>query len=187
MTRQRTPTGDRARPTATALFDPGRSATISDCGRYRYDLTRTLGGGPLVNFVMLNPSTADADLDDPTIRRCLGFARSWGCGRLVVTNLYAYRATDPGELWRLDRATAIGEFNDATLQVWGMTFLGMVGRVVCAWGVHGARHGRGAEVARMLRDKGARLYHLGLSKGGQPRHPLYLPGDLRPVPWEAAQ
>jgi hypothetical protein len=75
-----------------------RGATLSDCGRYRYRLWRRWADGPTVLFVMLNPSTADADVDDPTIRRCIGFARSWGAGALEVVNLYAWRATQPAEL-----------------------------------------------------------------------------------------
>lgn len=72
-----------------------QSATISECGRYRYRLTRRFADGPCATFVMLNPSTADETIDDPTIRRCRNFAIREGCGGLVVVNLFAYRATDP--------------------------------------------------------------------------------------------
>src|SRR4051812_49823510 len=77
------------------------NAVISACGAYRYVLTRQVGGGVRrATFIMLNPSTADASNDDPTIRRCIGFAQRWGCGQLAVLNLFAYRATDPADLKR---------------------------------------------------------------------------------------
>ena len=107
-------------------------ALISDCGFYRYWLTRPgrsliAERGPVL-FIMLNPSTADAELDDPTIRRCRGFAESWGCAGLTVANLYAYRATDPAAL-RLC-ADPVGPDNDAHL----VRLLREHGEAVCAWG-----------------------------------------------------
>ena len=77
-------------------------AVISDCGKYRYRLTRKWGYGRPCGFIMLNPSTADALHDDPTIRRCVGFAKAWGCGALIVVNLFAVRATSPREMMRAD-------------------------------------------------------------------------------------
>src|SRR5689334_19453129 len=110
------------------------NAVISACGRYRYVLTRQVGpGSRRATFVMLNPSTADATNDDPTIRRCIGFAREWGCGRLVVLNLFAFRATDPADLKRA--IDPVGPEN----RDWFERTLRPPhdGPLVCAWGVHG--------------------------------------------------
>ncbi len=152
-----------------------RAAEISECGQYRYALGRQWGDGQTVAFIMLNPSTADADRDDPTITRCIHFARSWGYGGLVVANLYAYRATDPSELWRT--ADPVGPENDEHLTrvAAGCALL------VAAWGAN-AKPGR---IAQVLALPGmGRLHALGLTKAGQPRHPLYLRGDLTPQLWE---
>ncbi len=89
------------RPPMSDLFVT-KEAVISDCGRYRYRLTRRWGDGPLLSFIMLNPSTADAEVDDPTIRRCMGFARRDGYGGIVVGNLYAFRTTKPKALFAAD-------------------------------------------------------------------------------------
>lgn len=158
-----------------------RSAVISDCGQYRYELRRTWE--PLAEhavFVMLNPSTADALVDDPTIRRCVGFARSWGCGGIVVANLFALRATDPAILTRT--ADPIGPENDETLDRL------CAGRlVIAAWGASVPdywRHRPRAVTAR-LRERGAHLHHLGLTKAGHPRHPLYLSAEAARTPWIA--
>src|SRR5262249_14212908 len=103
------PTGARRRE------EVRRAAVISDCGRYRYSLTRRWGDAaePRALFVMLNPSTADAEQDDPTIRRCIGFAKAWGMGSLEVVNLYALRATDPAAL--LSAPDPIGPKNDTMI------------------------------------------------------------------------
>jgi hypothetical protein len=126
------------------LFDltEDSGAELSPCRRYRYRLWRRWSDGPVVNFVMLNPSTADAEQDDPTVRRCVGFAKSWGAGGLVVTNLYALRSTDPKALWTAD--DPVGPENAFHL---GSGALG-ADTVVCAWGAEGARNGRGNEVLR---------------------------------------
>lgn len=156
-----------------------RAALISPDGLYRYTLERRWGEGDFVNFVMLNPSTADASLDDPTIRRCIGFARGWSYGGLVVTNLFALRATDPKALYA--HRCPEGPDNDATLA----EVAGRSGLIVCAWGAHGPRvvfgHVRG--VLDLLRESGKPLHCLGTTKAGQPLHPLYLRADLKPVPF----
>ena len=168
------------------------SAVISDCGSYRYLLERDLGGGQRCTFIMLNPSTADAETDDPTIRRCKGYARGWGYGRLAVVNLFAWRATDPKMLW--DAADwggmdIIGERNDAyTEEVCTGSAL-----VVCAWGNGGnargseriSSRGRRNSVVNRLRDLSVDLSVLRLSKTGEPCHPLYLPAHLEPQRWAA--
>ncbi|WP_438454951.1 DUF1643 domain-containing protein [Vreelandella venusta] len=157
------------------------SAIISDCGQYRYLLTRPSEvehperGTAL--FLMLNPSTADASLDDPTIRRCRGFAKSWGCAGLTVANLYALRATNPKELWRHD-APIGAENND-----WLVKLAKEYGDVVCAWGAN-AKPERVNEVYQILRDAGARLWCLGTTKSGAPKHPLYIKADQNLIAWE---
>ncbi|NYI70676.1 hypothetical protein GGQ54_001236 [Naumannella cuiyingiana] len=157
----------------------GRSsgAVLSECGRYRYRLTRVWDvDRPDATFILLNPSTADAKEDDPTIRRCMRFARTWGLGGLVVVNLYAYRATKPADLWRAD--DPVGPENDDHLR----DVLGVAVRagspVVAAWGAHG-RPGRVSEVVAFA----GRLDALGLTKSGQPRHPLYVRADTRLTRW----
>jgi hypothetical protein len=157
------------------------TATISKCGQYRYALTRpgdvAAQRGPAV-FIMLNPSTADAQLDDPTIRRCRGFARAWGSSGLEVVNLYALRSTDPSDLWL--HADPVGPQNDK----WLLRTARAAGEVVCAWGMN-AKAERVAEVARMLMEKGVRLKCLGVTKSGAPRHPLYVPASQPLVEWTA--
>lgn len=156
-----------------------RTAEVSDCGTYRWTLTREWNAKlPRVGFVMLNPSTADAEHDDPTLRRCVGFARQWGYGSLVVRNLYALRATDPTQLWQHD--APIGWRTPAVLTACAQDAL-----TICAWGAHGQRHNRGANVAAVLRRNHVALFHLGITKTGQPRHPLYLPGSQKPIEWSA--
>lgn len=155
--------------------DVRKSAVISPCGTYRYELARWWSARPPIGWVMLNPSTADANLDDPTIRRCVGFAKAWGCGGIVVRNLYALRATDPAELGRHPRP--VGPENDAYLARCKNEPL-----TVVAWGARGGDRGR--EVLRLLARQGVHPHLLAITGDGQPRHPLYLRADLQPVPAE---
>jgi len=122
---------------------------------------------------MLNPSTADASQEDPTIRRCVGFARSWGYGALAIVNLFALRSTDPRALYA--HATPVGERNDAFIAAQAT----ISDLVIAAWGVHGAHQDRGAAVLRMLRRE-VKVRCIGVTKDGHPKHPLYLRGDLQP-------
>jgi hypothetical protein len=147
-------------------------ATISPCGRYRYRLTRELGGSRAVTFVMLNPSTADASIDDPTIRRCKGFARAWGFGRLIVANLYAWRATDPDELRRqaMSGWNVIGHDNDS----WIMQAVREAEVVVVAWGPRGDAE-RARAVLSIIRAGDRVPMCLGFTRDGSPRHPLMMP------------
>lgn len=158
------------------------SAVLSADGVYRYELRRVWGDPDrLVGWIMLNPSTADADIDDPTIRRCMGFARSWGYGGIVVRNLFALRATNPAVLrWHAD---PVGPENDYWLLAGGQETDCLT---VCAWGVHGSMNGRAHAVAPRLAAGGLRLHHLGLTRSGAPRHPLYLPGLTEPTAWSAS-
>jgi hypothetical protein len=165
--------------TKIAEGDIARSAEISPCGLYRYSLARWWGQSRPVNFVMLNPSVADSTIDDPTIRRCMAFAEAWGYGGLLVTNLFALRSTDPGALKRA--RDPIGPENDRRIvEVAKASDL-----TVAAWGNHGKLYGRDAIVLRMLREAGIAPRCLRVSAAGQPFHPLYLPGHLRPRPMEA--
>lgn len=157
------------------------SAIISDCGRYRYNLTRpgdfAAWSNPAV-FILLNPSTADAEQDDPTIRRCRNFALRWGCDGIVVVNLYAWRATDPKELWL--QQDPVGPENDVHIA----RVLEAAEIVVCAWGVN-AKAERTETFCALARAAGVKLHCLGTTKYGHPRHPLYVRGDQWPVEYFA--
>lgn len=141
-----------------------------DC--YRYTLWRRWDTGPTVCWIMLNPSTADASVDDPTVRRCQRFARAWGYAGVTVVNLFALRSTDPAVLRRHPEPVGPGN-NHAIVEAATAAAL-----VVCAWGVHGAVNHREAEVLALLTHLD--LYCLGVTAGGAPRHPLYLHGDSKP-------
>jgi hypothetical protein len=161
--------------------DADSSAVYSPCLRYRYLLTRTWqAGGARILFVLLNPSTATEVQNDPTVERCERRARALGAGGFRVANIFAFRATDP----RAMRAQAdpVGPGNDAAIAdsaLWA-------DRILCAWGTHGAHLGRGARVEAMLRATGRPLWHLGLTRDGMPRHPLYIGYDRQPEPWTPA-
>ena len=144
--------------------------------RYRYTLHREWNGGDcgVVCWVMLNPSTADAVRDDPTIRRCIGFSRRWGFNSLVVVNLFALRATDPNVL--LLDANPVGPGNDDAIRHAAQE----ASLIVAAWGAHPAMV-RGRRDQR-VRDLCAALHCLGTTRGGHPRHPLRLRADTQLVP-----
>ncbi|OLF82705.1 hypothetical protein AWH63_06785 [Marinobacter sp. C18] len=150
------------------------SAKISECGQYRYLLTRPpesmLAERGTALFIMLNPSTADAEIDDQTICKCRAFARNWGCSGLTVANLYAFRATNPNRLWEQD--DPVGPDNDDQLRALALEY----GEAVCAWG-NNAKPERVAEVVKIFREAGAKLWCLGKTKLGAPRHPLYIKSD----------
>ena len=153
-------------------------ATLSPCGRYRYKLWRYGLYDSLVPrtmlFIMLNPSTADAMVDDPTIRRCRSFAMRDGYSQLEVVNLFALRATDPRELARAP--DPIGPDNDAIIAKAVLRARDSGGCVVAAWGAHAIARRRAA-VVEAIRQNGAALMCLGLTKDGSPRHPLYVRSD----------
>lgn len=146
------------------------TATFSADRQYRYRLSRVFSPGQRVCFIMLNPSTADASVTDPTVERCLRFARSWGAGQVEVVNLFALRSTDPQGLYR--HPDPVGPGNDEVI----VAAARCATMVVAAWGVHGALHGRGDQVMTALRQANVRLMALGRTKDGHPRHPLYLAG-----------
>jgi hypothetical protein len=153
-----------------------RRTRFSDCRTYRYVLWRELDADNprYALFIGLNPSTADEVTDDPTIRRCKDFARRWGYGAVCVANLFAYRATRPAELKAA--VTPVGRANDR----WLIRVAADAGVVVAAWGVHGSFAGRDREVIAMLDGQ---FSYLALTKGGHPRHPLYLKRTAEPKKW----
>ncbi len=155
---------------------PPQAAVLSRDGRYRYALTRIWDpDAATVVFIMLNPSTADALTDDPTIRRCQGFARHWGAGGLLALNRFALRATDPRAL--KTATDPVGPANDSAITQLLSQQSETGGPVVAAWGNHGSLLGRAATVTVTVTGLGVRLWSLGCTGSGQPRHPLYLPAD----------
>jgi len=157
-----------------------KSAIISDCKQYRYRLERTWDKTkPKVLFLMLNPSTADSFIDDPTIRRCIGFARSWNYGGILVGNLFAFRATDPKTL--LNIYDPIGEDNQKHLK----EMYNEAEIIITAWGNSGIVEKTFKKFKDYKPLEGAKeLYYLELSKTGTPKHPLYLKKDLKPIKFE---
>ena len=158
--------------------DAASVAVYSDCEAYRYDLTRVWDGrGQKALFVMLNPSTATETQNDPTVERCERRARALGFGAFRVTNIFAYRATDPKVMRGV--ADPIGPGNDAAITegaAWA-------DQIICAWGSHGTHLNRGTAVEHLLRATAKPLWHLGLTQGFQPKHPLYIGYDHQPQIW----
>lgn len=183
-------------------------AVISACGSYRYSLWREWRGGsrklwdmwtnddgtpaldgagqqlgeprPCV-FVMLNPSTADADQDDPTIRRCVNSAKGWGFDRLEVVNLFAWRSTDPRAVLAMTggKTDPVGPDNRAYVH----RAVERARLVVCAWGTQGGHIGQDETMLGWLEEHGALPHALRITKDGFPAHPLYLPNNLKPMPY----
>ncbi|AUH33556.1 DUF1643 domain-containing protein [Paracoccus tegillarcae] len=152
-------------------------AAYSPCGQYRYGLSRRWGSGPALLYVMLNPSTATEMANDPTIERCERRARALGFDGLGVVNLFAYRATRPEDLRRA--ADPVGPLNDDAIRAAALR----ADRVLCAWGVHGDHLGRAEQVRAALRGLRRPMLHLGLTKAGHPRHPLYVSYARSPADW----
>lgn len=173
---------DEQRRLPTYLGKRPHGAMLDESRVYRYSLWRLwredacLSG--MAAFVGLNPSTADETKDDPTIRRCIGFAQSWGLAGLVMLNIFAIRATDPQEMKQA--RYPIGELNDEAIK----RVADSCGLVVCCWGNNGDHLGRGAAVRGLLwRQCGCAVWHLGLTKKGHPRHPLYLRSSTERIRW----
>jgi hypothetical protein len=168
-----------------AMIDSERWAILSECGRYRYELGRLIPGldrGRVLLFVMLNPSTADGEKDDPTVRRCIGFARREGCGTLLIVNLFAWRATLPSELVKAG-PLAVGERNqDHVISAMQRAHI-----VIAGWGASGVPTTEQVQaVWDAARITHKRLSCLGVTGAGHPRHPLYLPGDAPVREWPMA-
>jgi hypothetical protein len=156
------------------------SAVLSDCEHYRYSLTRRWSVAPMLLWLMLNPSWADAMDPDPTVTRVVGFSRDSGYGGCTIGNLYAWRHHDPKTLRNCGALGAIGPDNDEHLR----RMLAECAAVVCAWGgsLPPGGKARAADVLAMVREAGHEPLALRVTKSGQPTHPLYLPAVLRPVP-----
>lgn len=161
-----------------------KAAIISNCGKYRYRLSRKWSYQRPCLFIMLNPSTADAEKDDPTIRRCINFAKSWDCGELIVVNLFAFRATSPKDMTAA--SDPVGPDNMGYIKrAAEFVILGGYdenpGPIVCAWGANGTFMGQDQTVRGWLEDECREYSALAFTKSGQPRHPLYLKNGLIPV------
>lgn len=157
--------------------DAASTAVYSECEAYRYALTREWAVGRRLLVVMLNPSTATEAANDPTVERCERRARGLGYGGFRVVNLFAWRATDPRALRGV--ADPVGPENDRAIAegaAWADDIL-------CGWGGHGALGGRDREVVAELRERGRVLWHLGLTRAGQPKHPLYIGYAQPPMVW----
>ena len=149
-------------------------AIFSEDRLYRYTLSREWGESDnFCMFIGLNPSTADEKKDDPTIRRCVGFAKDWGYDSVFMVNLFSLRATDPKDM--LSHPKPIGD----STNMWIQYLAEKAGIIVCAWGAHGRHLNRDKAVIQMLQP--VKTYCLGVTKGGQPRHPLYIKADTKPV------
>lgn len=166
-------------------------AKFSACGKYRYWLSRAWDANPILNWIMLNPSTADGGTDDPTIRKCMGFARRGGFGGITVTNLFAYRATDPKDLLAIARDSSLFGAKKRNMDVWDITgdpdnldfivdSVRSAKLTMFAWGALGLLGSRDEKVRSLLTAR--KLLHrttaLAFAKDGSPRHPLYLPYEL---------
>jgi hypothetical protein len=159
-----------------------RGADLSECGRYRYQLWRRWDRTkPRAVFIMLNPST-DANQDDPTIRRCIGFARRWGMGGLRVANLFCFRATEPRDLWRA---------TDPKGPDWHQALWRAIdapdGIHIAAWGADPRADDQAKRARTVFYEAGIPLYALALTKDGRPKHPLYVCGDAVPIVYEPAR
>lgn len=162
---------------------PNNHCDFSEDRRFRYTLWRVWDESKgYAQFIGLNPSTADETQDDPTVRRCIDYARRWGYGGLCMTNLFAYRATDPKEMKAYWRSLQRFEQDEMFLQNISrvMRVTEGAGVVVCAWGANEPTWG---DAMRQNLEDGIPLHCLKLTKDGHPSHPLYLRKDLKPIPY----
>ncbi|MBL4906200.1 MAG: DUF1643 domain-containing protein [Sneathiella sp.] len=152
-------------------------ATFSDCKTFRYRLWRKWNNGPTVSFLMLNPSTADENRNDPTIERCHRRAVAMGFGALDVINIFSFRATDPKDL---KKATdPVGPETNTIL----LESARSADMTICAWGSHGDHKNRDREVRHLLKSNDIDVHFLTLTSKGQPGHPLYIPYSKTPQLW----
>ncbi|HHN8403925.1 TPA: DUF1643 domain-containing protein [Morganella morganii] len=158
-----------------------KDAYISNDGKYRYDLWRLWDESkPKIMFIGLNPSTADQEIDDSTITRCIDFSVKWGFGGLIMCNLFAFRATKPKEM--LNASEPVGIETDMVL----LERAKEVDVIVAAWGNDGGFMGRSGSMLSLLSDNllSDKLYYLKLNKTGEPRHPLYIHGETKLTKWQ---
>lgn len=160
-------------------------ALYSDCSTYRYALTKMWEDNkPSLMFIMLNPSTATERVSDPTATRCLVRSQKLGYGSMTICNLFAYRTTQPEALKKYH--APVGPENDRVIN----HFIEWTDDIVCAWGTWGAHGAHGyhidvaARLVTLLRAQCKPLHHFGLTEGGQPRHPLYIPYSKQLEIWE---
>ena len=152
-----------------------KSAILSADRKYRYVLTRIWDETkPTVVFIGLNPSTADEEVDDKTIRKCIGYAKRWGYGTLIMVNLFAFRSTDPSMLKRVE--DPVGPDNDSYIQ----KCVSESNLVIACWGNHGKLLNRD----KVLMGSLPNLVCLKRNKNGTPHHPLYLSKDITPMPYK---
>lgn len=157
---------------------PGYPSIWSNDRSYRYTLWRTWTSNPrpkFVQFIGLNPSTADDTKPDPTVTRCINFAKSWGYRAMCMTNIFAYKSTNPNGIRWVENP--VGEYNDH----WLLTIYTEADLSIACWGLHGTYKKRSDAVRLLLPN----LHCLKMSKNGQPMHPLYLPANLKPIPLAA--
>ena len=148
-----------------------KDAVLSKDRRYRYALWRIWNEEkPVVMFICLNPSTADEEQDDPTLIRCISYSKLWGYGGVIISNLFAFRATNPGDLKKVK--DPMGDENDK----WLKSLSEKADIIVGAWGNHGELLLRGRAVINIFEE----MYCLKINKTGQPAHPLYQPKNLKP-------
>lgn len=173
--------------TRETLFNEDRTHRFTlwrefDCGLSGESLVKdgnTFKPG-YVQFIGLNPSTADEKLDDPTIRRCIGYVRAWGYGALCMTNLFSFRATDPKDMLAHDEPIEMAIRNAQEVE----KIAEGAALIICAWGTLGSHKTRAAKFIKHLRDvRKFTIYHLGLNGDGSPKHPLYLSKTLKPIPY----
>lgn len=159
-------------------FSAISGAVFSDCRTWRYSLWRIWNDSlAKVAFIGLNPSTADEEINDPTVTRCINYAKKWGFGGMYMLNIFGYRATDPKKMKGFSEP--IGERNNASISyVLGKNDVDLA---VCAWGNHGLHLGRGKEMLSFIKGMDVKICCLDRNKNGMPKHPLYLKSDLEPV------
>lgn len=161
----------------SSLFaDIEKTAHFSPCRRWRYTLWRVWSEEPYANFICLNPSTADEETDDRTVKKCMTLARNWGYGGICITNIFAWRDTDPRKMKLVDNP--VGDNNDLWIHL--IATSPKCGIVIAAWSGHAGHLNRSTDVKKVLIR--VKLHYL--KKGdGEPWHPLYLPNNTKPIEW----
>ena len=159
------------------------SVEFSPCEKFRYSLCRTFESGEgSINFIMLNPSTADLVHNDPTINRCEQRAITEGFGEMVITNIFAYRATEPKDMKAFYGKKPCREYEVNFEKIRG--FAESADKVICAWGNHGAFMDTADRVREVLKPYQQKVFYLKLNKSGEPQHPLYLAAAMEAVNWK---